>query len=554
MKPDTGIGALEVSGNASLQGIGAEISRQNRKFVLSQRELSLDGSASVSVKEKTVDTISGTANVTASGFTMKETEGGKTVASVKRLVVNGISVDKTGVIKAVEARVDEMNLFERDRSEADKGKTPPYIAVIDTFSVKDINIGDNEYGAGDAVFNGFHGWITREKGGTVNIVQRLQAVETITGHQEAKRSSQKKIHVRLGSLTVANKSELIYEDHSVSPSFTARLSSLSLHMGALDTEQPRRAAPFEFSTILDRSSDINISGTVSPLRYDHLTMNLKTKVKSLSLPRLNPYMADMSSYRVKSGRLDADVDWNMEDGRINSKADIIITKLELRYVGSNAKADDFLSSVVGVPLDTAVSYLRDSDGVVKLTVPIHGDIRNPGFDLSNAIVKATVGAIKSGVLSFYAPLGISSLTGAVIPIGSLWLAEQLIKIAIHVRFNPVEFEPAHTELSTGATKYLGEVVSRLSKKPDVRIAICGSSTMSDLEAMRKGAEPKEGTSENVAPPSNEEKTRLTDIARQRAETVRDFLIDNGIAADRLYLCEPAMDTGSEAVPRVELAI
>lgn len=564
MKPDTGIGALEVSGNASLQGIGAEISRQNRKFILSQKEVSLEGSASATIKEKTIDTLSGTANVTATGFTLKETKGGKTVASVKRLAVKGISANRTGDINAVEARADEMNLFERDLSKADKGEQP-YILGVKTFSVKDIDIRENEYHAGDTVFDSFHGWIIREKGGTIDIVRRLQAVEpvdtdrlmhaveTITGNQEDRGSSQK-IHVRLGSLTFTNKSEIVYEDHSVSPSFTARLSSLSLHMGELDTEHPRKAAPFEFSATLDKSSDINISGTVSPLRYDHLTMNLKVKIKSLALPRLNPFLADLSSYRVKSGRLDSDVDWNMEDGRINSKADIIIAKLELRYVGSDARADDFLSSMVGVPLDTAVSYLRDSNGVVKLAVPIHGDIRNPGFDLSNAIVKATVNAIKSGVLSYYAPLGISSLTGAVIPIGSLWLAEQLIKIAIHVRFSPVEFEPAQTELSTDATNYLGEVVSRLSKKPDVRIVICGSSTMSDLEAMRKGAEPKEGSSENAKPPSNEEKTRLTDMARLRAETVRDFLIGNGIAADRLYFCEPAMDTGSEAIPRVELAI
>jgi outer membrane protein OmpA-like peptidoglycan-associated protein len=162
------------------------------------------------------------------------------------------------------------------------------------------------------------------------------------------------------------------------------------------------------------------------------------------------------------------------------------------------------------------------------------------------------------------------LTTALFPYGTM---VALLKMAGEeagaVRLNPVEFPAAAAELDKQDRDYLGKVAKVLKERPKIAIKLCGAATRADRQALaealaqqaakEKQAEPKgedEQTGEGGAdaPPQVPDE-QLLQLARQRAETVEDYLVtQHGVSASRAAVCRPVIDSDKAAVPRVDLQI
>jgi hypothetical protein len=57
----------------------------------------------------------------------------------------------------------------------------------------------------------------------------------------------------------------------------------------------------------------------------------------------------------------------------------------LKFVPLSAVAENKLSGQVGMPVQTAVGLLQDSNNVINLSIPVGGTIAKPDVDLSDAI-------------------------------------------------------------------------------------------------------------------------------------------------------------------------
>ena len=72
----------------------------------------------------------------------------------------------------------------------------------------------------------------------------------------------------------------------------------------------------------------------------------------------------------------------MENDQLTATNQIVVSKLR---VAKAKQADDQVKSRLGLPLGLIVALIKDSNGNIVLNVPISGSLKDPNFDLSEAI-------------------------------------------------------------------------------------------------------------------------------------------------------------------------
>jgi hypothetical protein len=209
-----------------------------------------------------------------------------------------------------------------------------------------------------------------------------------------------------------------------------------------------------------------------------------------------------------------------------------------------------------VPLETALSTLRDKNDDIKLEVPISGDIDDPKFDISDAIEQAVVKGMKFSALSFlkYA----LQPYGALIAVGQ-YAVEEGAAALTGVQLDPVFFAPGARTLDDEALDYLERIAELAKGRPELRIKICGKATSADKTAL--GGKPPQTPKAADKPSSDSgshgsgQKLKLRALAKGRAAAIKEHLVKNlGIEPDRLFVCFPEIDEDPEARPRADLLI
>ncbi|MDA0664758.1 MAG: hypothetical protein O3B08_18265 [Proteobacteria bacterium] len=207
----------------------------------------------------------------------------------------------------------------------------------------------------------------------------------------------------------------------------------------------------------------------------------------------------------------------------------------------------------------ALTLLRDSNDMIRLSVPVQGDITNPQFDFSNAVNQAIGGAIKSTM---------TTLLKVAFPIGGLILTVVDSAGNTQLMIEPVPFAAGESALLPAAATHLDNVAKLLGERPQVRLTICAQVTEPDRaallarmqeEAARKAAEKKAAPTAPAAAPAPVEQITVLEsdllaLARQRNEAVKDDLIArHKIDESRLFLCAAGSVAGTDSEqPRVDL--
>ena len=208
-----------------------------------------------------------------------------------------------------------------------------------------------------------------------------------------------------------------------------------------------------------------------------------------------------------------------------------------------------------MPIDKALSMLRDKHDNIKLDIPIQGPLDEveigTGAILNKALAKAATAGMKTYLLQAFQPYG------ALIAIGST-LADKVGNITL----DPVLFDPGLAALNDAHRDYLKKLGAVMTDRPALEVRLCGMVTEADLLAAagepakkwyRPGEADKPVLDREAVPEELWE--RLRGLGGERAKAIKDHLIQaHGLDAGRQHLCEPEYDGGTGAKPRVELFI
>jgi outer membrane protein OmpA-like peptidoglycan-associated protein len=189
---------------------------------------------------------------------------------------------------------------------------------------------------------------------------------------------------------------------------------------------------------------VDIKGEISPYQGN---FDVDLKFDGMPMPLVTPYMVQFAGYKIEKGKLTMGLHYQVEKGQLKASNNILIDQLELGEKVDNPNA-------VSLPLGLAIALLKDSDGKIKLDVPLTGSLEDPKFSIGAIVVDALVNVLTKIVTSPFN--AIASLAGS---------DEDL---------STVSFAPGKDALDAKETGKLDGVAKALKEKPVLNIEVKGA--------------------------------------------------------------------------------
>ena len=203
----------------------------------------------------------------------------------------------------------------------------------------------------------------------------------------------------------------------------------------------------EVNGVVDNYGVAKITGVVNPKNIKILT-DINMKFQNIAMQNFTPYTAKFIGRELKSGKLDLDLNYNIEKSNLNAKNNIVITKIEL---GKEIQSPEAIS----LPLGIAISLLEDKNGIIDINLPVSGNVDDPQFSIGAILWKAFVNLITKAVTAPF------SLLGAIFN-----FSEDEIK--------SVKFEMKETEITPIQKETLDKIALILEKREDIAIKLVSS--------------------------------------------------------------------------------
>lgn len=337
--------------------------------------------------------------------------------------------------------------------------------------------------------------------------------------------------LRLGRLVLAGAGRIDFRDATTSRPVRLELSDLQVTVGEMDSARPGRDTPLSASARIG-DARLGLSGRFRPLQ-PLADGTFKGQVAHLELPPLSPYLADNLGVDLQTGQLDAKIDLGLRDGKLDGRMDLTLERLAIAPPDPAAP----LVKHSDLPIETGLDLLRDSEGRIRLTIPVSGDVGAPDFDFSDAINQAIGGALKSTVLT--------TLKVAFPLVGLISLAIDSVDEPAKMALPALAFAPGValvTELNEPA---LTEIGGLMRQQDRIKLNLCGVAVraIDTVPLLGPG---------QTAPPA-EVTERLRRLAETRAAVTKTWLVERGVDAGRLFTCHPRIeDAAAKGGPRVEV--
>jgi len=170
-----------------------------------------------------------------------------------------------------------------------------------------------------------------------------------------------------------------FSDRSLPSPFATTVRELAGTVSGLSTAA-RQAARVQLDGRVGKYGDARVRGTVDLTAPSELT-NLRARFRNLALPDFTPYAVKFAGYRIEDGRLDAELHYRVNEGRLVGSNQLVFENLKLGKKVESASALD-------LPIELAVALLTDSQGRINLAIPVSGNLRDPHFDIGGLVAKA----------------------------------------------------------------------------------------------------------------------------------------------------------------------
>ncbi|MBW2467051.1 MAG: DUF748 domain-containing protein [Deltaproteobacteria bacterium] len=401
---------------------------------------------------------------------------------------------------------------------------------------------------------------------------------------ESTGEGEKSLLVEIGTVSLKN-GQFDFLDRNITPHYSTSLSEISGTITGLSS-QTGVMGEVNISSRLDQHAPLSISGRINPLS-EELFADLVVDFKDIELSPTSPYTGKFIGYTVAKGKLSLDLKYLVEGSKIHGKNEAFLDQFTL---GDSVDSPDAIS----LPINLAISLLKNRKGEITLNVPVKGDLDDPEFSIGGIVFKAIINLIAKAATSPFA------LLGALIPegedlqhldftSGSSLIGEEYVKkletiakvlydrpglkMDIKGGFNAEEERKVLHEMEF-ARLLKNEKFKEVTKKKGetaslAEITVEPEEYKTYLKKAYKAAtfqKPKNalGFTKRLPPAEMEKLLRdnitVTDddlrlLAIQRANAVKSYLVETGgIEPERLFILEPQAGEGETGVPQVEMTI
>jgi len=186
-----------------------------------------------------------------------------------------------------------------------------------------------------------------------------------------------------------NNAKMDFSDNSLSPSFSAGIYSLKGNISGLSSKQLSKAR-IDLKGKVDKYAPVTIKGDINPLTKDKYT-EIEMLFKGIELTTFTPYSGKFAGYKIEKGKLSLDLKYKLSKNELVAENGVILDQLTL---GEETNSEDATS----LPVNFALSLLKDANGVIDFNLPIRGNIDDPDFHYGS-LVWGALGNLIVGIVS-----------------------------------------------------------------------------------------------------------------------------------------------------------
>ncbi|MCK9294992.1 MAG: DUF748 domain-containing protein [Desulfobulbaceae bacterium] len=465
------------------------------------------------------------------------------------------------------------------------GKQAEKLLSWDDVQVKKLNVQTSpmRIKAEEIVFGGLSAFVRKNQEGVLNLSTLVRQEDGQPKKQEAPAAEGAQPEVEIKLVRLAN-CRVDFADRSVAPQFNATLQQVDGGIKGLATGKDV-SAEVNITAKLDQHSPVKVTGTIRP-GQDFYT-DVTAEFSDIELSPVSPYSIKFIGYPLTKGKLNLNLHYLIEGGKLTSDNKAFIDQITL---GDYVKSE----TAVDLPVQLAISLLKNRKGEIDLNIPVSGRLDDPEFSVVGVVFKILANLIVKAVTSPF------SLLGAIFEGGG---EEQY-----------VQFAAGLTQISPEGMEVLTKFAKALYDRPAIKVELTGQAdaaedgkaltqirfdrllkvqkmkdlarkeaALAEVDAIEITADeydrylkkaykaadferPKNflGLLKDIPPEEMEKLLRdhlaitdndLRSLAVERAAAVRDVLIEKGpVEPERIFLVEPKGGEGGQQGMRVEIAI
>jgi len=442
---------------------------------------------------------------------------------------------------------------------------------------------------GEVALSDFYSRLVLSKEGRLNLqdIVRRPEGEADGGAKQAAAAPEKSAPppIRIGKVTLQG-GTVNFSDFFVKPNYTVNVTKVAGRVSGLSSAADA-VADLELRGSYASSAAVQVAGKLNPLAEKPF-LDIKAEVGGVDLVPLSPYSGKYAGYNIDKGKLSLNVAYKLENNQLAAENHLFIDQL---IFGDKVESPD----ATNLPVNLAISLLKNNRGEIDLNLPISGSLDDPEFSIGGVIVQVIVNLFTKAVTSPFALLG--SLVGG---------GEEL---------SNVEFGPGRASIDEAASKRLEALAKALNERESLKLEIAGRADPEvDKEGIKRVAIENAAKAEKLKdmtkkggedagldsvqllateypvylqraykeakfpkprnfigmqkelPLEEMEKLMLANqqvsdadveqLALQRAQNVQSWLVDQGkVPAARVFLVEPKADTGDKGkASRVDFSL
>ena len=259
-----------------------------------------------------------------------------------------------------------------------------------TLSDVDIDLLANRYSAKTLLIEKPYAKVTIRKDKTINfsdIVIADKGNDAKAKHPKPAKVAQSKTAqaskptFRLDTVKIVDGSS-DFADLSLILPFAAQIKSLDGGANGISSEQ-KSTIKVDLKGSAYDLAPVDIKGEISPYLGN---FDVDLKFDGMPMPLVTPYMVQFAGYKIEKGKLTLGLHYQVENKQLKASNNIMIDQLELGEKVDNPNA-------VSLPLELAITLLKDSDGKIKLDVPLTGSLEDPKFNVGSLVADALVNVL-----------------------------------------------------------------------------------------------------------------------------------------------------------------
>lgn len=256
---------------------------------------------------------------------------------------------------------------------------------------------------------------------------------------------------------VIKQGNIEFSDRFVQPNYDANLTGMEGELVGLSSD-PTTLARLDLQGKVDNTAPVTVAGEFNPFRQDRY-LDIAASVKDFELTGVSTYSGKYVGYGIEKGKLSADLNYKIEDRKLTATNRVFLDQLTF---GDKVDSPDALN----LPVQLAVSLLKNRAGEIDLRLPISGSLDDPQFSIAGLVFKAIVNLVGKALTAPFALLG--SMFGG---------GEEL---------SYLEFAPGRASFSPTAEEKVATLAKALTDRPALRLEITGrADPTSDTEGLKK---------------------------------------------------------------------